>query len=164
MDCEPPTQVVNQERPSNADNLEAQPLLNGSGERQLQRRNNDHSESGDSSHSDNTLAESNADSTSPSGRPSTSKRKSFKTVDPQHQKSLIEAYATSTIAAKLEGTIAGTASAHAQANDEDSILLYPRVGWFGQFRILSSRALKNLYRNPMLLFTHYTIAIVMACK
>jgi ABC-type multidrug transport system ATPase subunit len=37
-----------------------------------------------------------------------------------------------------------------------------RIGWLGQFVILSKRTFKNLYRNPMLLLTHYTIAILMA--
>ncbi|KAK9460334.1 uncharacterized protein V1516DRAFT_676352 [Lipomyces oligophaga] len=37
-----------------------------------------------------------------------------------------------------------------------------RISVFEQFTILSVRAFKNLYRNPMLLLTHYVIALVLA--
>lgn len=39
---------------------------------------------------------------------------------------------------------------------------YARVGYFRQFVIVSQRTWKNLYRNPMLMLTHYAIAIVLA--
>ncbi|KAF7563263.1 hypothetical protein G7046_g879 [Stylonectria norvegica] len=39
---------------------------------------------------------------------------------------------------------------------------YARVGYLRQFVILSQRTWKNLYRNPMLMLTHYAIAIVLA--
>ena len=39
---------------------------------------------------------------------------------------------------------------------------YERVGYLRQFVILSSRTWKNLYRNPMLMLTHYAIAIILA--
>jgi ABC-type multidrug transport system permease subunit len=39
---------------------------------------------------------------------------------------------------------------------------YARVGYTRQFIILSQRTWKNLYRNPMLMLTHYAIAIVLA--
>ncbi|KAF8475713.1 ATP-binding cassette sub-family G member 2 [Kalaharituber pfeilii] len=38
---------------------------------------------------------------------------------------------------------------------------FARVGWLSQFVILSQRTWKNLYRNPMLMLTHYAIAIVL---
>ena len=41
---------------------------------------------------------------------------------------------------------------------------HERPGWIAQFRILADRTFKNLYRNPMLMFAHYTIAVVLACK
>ncbi|PLW38508.1 hypothetical protein PCASD_13765 [Puccinia coronata f. sp. avenae] len=37
-----------------------------------------------------------------------------------------------------------------------------RVGFVQQFLILSSRAFKNLYRNPMLMLSHYLLAILLA--
>ncbi|EPS43861.1 hypothetical protein H072_2160 [Dactylellina haptotyla CBS 200.50] len=40
---------------------------------------------------------------------------------------------------------------------------FKRIGWFEQFSIVSSRTWKNLYRNPMLMLTHYAIPIVLAC-
>ncbi|KAI0160619.1 hypothetical protein GGR57DRAFT_388693 [Xylariaceae sp. FL1272] len=39
---------------------------------------------------------------------------------------------------------------------------YARVGYLGQFVILSGRTWKNLYRNPLLMLTHYAIAILLA--
>jgi hypothetical protein len=39
---------------------------------------------------------------------------------------------------------------------------YRRASWWTQFTILSGRAFKNLYRNPMLLLTHYAVSIVLA--
>ena len=52
-------------------------------------------------------------------------------------------------------------------DDEDSLPeelpKNKRIGWLSQFVILSKRTFKNLYRNPMLMLTHYSIAILMAC-
>ncbi|KAK1676565.1 ABC-2 type transporter [Colletotrichum godetiae] len=39
---------------------------------------------------------------------------------------------------------------------------YVRVGYTRQFIILSQRTWKNLYRNPILMLTHYAIAILLA--
>ncbi|KAI6246777.1 ABC transporter [Erysiphe necator] len=39
---------------------------------------------------------------------------------------------------------------------------YTRIGYFQQFLILSGRTWRNLYRNPMLMLTHYAIAIILA--
>lgn len=39
---------------------------------------------------------------------------------------------------------------------------YHRISYARQFIILSGRTFKNLYRNPMLMLTHYAIAIVLA--
>lgn len=39
-----------------------------------------------------------------------------------------------------------------------------RANYATQFRILSGRAFKNLYRDPALLTAHYISSIVLACK
>lgn len=39
---------------------------------------------------------------------------------------------------------------------------YARIGYWRQFTILSQRTWRNLYRNPMLMLTHYAIAILLA--
>ncbi|KAL4891743.1 hypothetical protein BDV59DRAFT_181660 [Aspergillus ambiguus] len=39
---------------------------------------------------------------------------------------------------------------------------HARIGLFRQFIILSQRTWRNLYRNPMLMLTHYAIAILLA--
>ncbi|KAK3987774.1 hypothetical protein QBC44DRAFT_330918 [Cladorrhinum sp. PSN332] len=39
---------------------------------------------------------------------------------------------------------------------------YTRIGYWRQFALLSQRTWRNLYRNPMLMLTHYAIAILLA--
>lgn len=39
-----------------------------------------------------------------------------------------------------------------------------RASWGTQFRILSGRAFKNLYRDPALLTAHYVSSIIIACE
>ncbi|KAG6158116.1 hypothetical protein E4U35_005030 [Claviceps purpurea] len=39
---------------------------------------------------------------------------------------------------------------------------YARIGYWNQFLILSQRTWKNLYRDPMLMLTHYAISIILA--
>lgn len=38
---------------------------------------------------------------------------------------------------------------------------YEKIGVYSQFRILSGRTFKNLYRNPMLMLTHYVISVIL---
>ena len=86
---------------------------------------------------------------------------------------LVSSYASSDVASMIHDDI--TASVHSAtaanglANGEQngshtkgSIRSYRRVGWIGQFMILSKRTWRNLYRNPMLMLTHYAIAILLA--
>jgi ABC-type multidrug transport system ATPase subunit len=87
---------------------------------------------------------------------------------------LITAYAQSDVAASISEDIA-TAVSHAnEANGANGnqelngfiaagkLKGFQKVGLLGQFRILSRRTWRNLYRNPMLMLTHYAIAIVLA--
>ncbi|KAK9727972.1 FAD-dependent urate hydroxylase [Basidiobolus ranarum] len=39
---------------------------------------------------------------------------------------------------------------------------YRRSSWYTQYRILSDRTFKNLYRNPYLMLTHYVISVFLA--
>lgn len=41
---------------------------------------------------------------------------------------------------------------------------YQRASWWTQFTILSGRSFKNLYRNPMLMWSHYAVAVIVACE
>ncbi|GFF22437.1 probable ATP-dependent permease [Aspergillus udagawae] len=50
--------------------------------------------------------------------------------------------------------MSGAATGHAKS--------YPRVSLLRQFVILSQRTWRNLYRNPMLMLTHYAISILLA--
>lgn len=63
---------------------------------------------------------------------------------------------------------ANGSNANGQDGSEQSISAnaigkgYARVGYLRQFIILSERTWKNLYRNPVLMLTHYATAIVLA--
>jgi hypothetical protein len=90
---------------------------------------------------------------------------------------LVQAYAESPIAAevKAEGEQVAreaqeAANSHPVSSNElpdvaqETSLLRgrKRASWGTQFRILSGRAFKNLYRDPALLTAHYLSAIVLA--
>ena len=87
---------------------------------------------------------------------------------------LVSSYASSDVAGSVRDDInaaVGSASnangsANGQPNDarvaSGTMKGYRRVGWISQFMILSQRTWRNLYRNPMLMLTHYAIAILLA--
>ena len=87
---------------------------------------------------------------------------------------LVSSYATSDVAGSvhddIQAAVSGANSANGNANGQaDSASTvssplkgYRRIGWIGQFTILSMRTWRNLYRNPMLMLTHYAIAILLA--
>jgi len=90
--------------------------------------------------------------------------------------SLVDAYANSTIAAEIKTEcqelreVAATGNGHGSVSNElpdvaleTSILRGRKRASYGtQFRILSGRAFKNLYRDPALLTAHYASAITLA--
>lgn len=59
-------------------------------------------------------------------------------------------------------TTATTTRRMSTIENDAEIRGYQRASWWTQFRILSGRAFKNLYRNPILLLTHYAVSIVLA--
>ena len=67
-------------------------------------------------------------------------------------------------AKEMATTANGTASDQGgePSGGDGSMTSYRRVGLARQFLILSQRTWRNLYRNPMLMLTHYAIAIVLA--
>ncbi|KAI9680374.1 MAG: ATP-binding cassette sub- G member 2 [Trizodia sp. TS-e1964] len=87
---------------------------------------------------------------------------------------LVENYSSSEIAEWLHDEISSAVTEAGTANGTDVGVLqgasngvgsmkgYKRVGWITQFMILSQRTWRNLYRNPMLMLTHYAIAILLA--
>ena len=82
----------------------------------------------------------------------------------EHLATLVYSYENSAISDQIREEIYDAVN----GNDDDDSLpeelpMTKRIGWLSQFVILSKRTFKNLYRNPMLLLTHYTIAILMAC-
>lgn len=86
---------------------------------------------------------------------------------------LVSNYISSDVAASIQEDISAAVNGAANANGTTSgqanrtfvsgtMKSYRRVGWIGQFMILSNRTWRNLYRNPMLMLTHYAIAILLA--
>jgi hypothetical protein len=88
--------------------------------------------------------------------------------------SLVEAYTSSTIAAEIKADMEEVVRVNGRGNGNgemrdvaiESTLLKgrKRATWMTQFRILSGRAFKNLYRDPALLAAHYLSSIALACE
>lgn len=87
---------------------------------------------------------------------------------------LVNAYATSAIAAEIKAETEEIARVDERGNgggdlrdvEVESTLLRgrTRASWGTQFRILSGRAFKNLYRDPALLTAHYVSSVALACE
>lgn len=86
---------------------------------------------------------------------------------------LVSSYINSDVAASIHEDISSAVNGANSANGSTgghsngglvsgTMKSYRRVGWSGQFAILSQRTWRNLYRNPMLMLTHYAIAILLA--
>ena len=85
---------------------------------------------------------------------------------------LVESYASSQIAAEMKSEMEEVSRQTGNGNGDmrdvavESSLLRgrKRASWGTQFKILSGRAFKNLYRDPALLTAHYLSSILVACK
>jgi len=67
-------------------------------------------------------------------------------------------------AATANGALLGPGQDYSGVDDDGVLKGRRRATWGTQFRILSGRAFKNLYRDPALLATHYVAAIAIARK
>lgn len=84
-----------------------------------------------------------------------------------HLRQLVEYYEHSVIANALKENIQTALTLGQQDSDSsstNSITVWKKPGPISAFRILSDRTFKNLYRNPMLMFSHYAVAVVLARK
>ncbi|KAL7749394.1 FAD-dependent urate hydroxylase [Sorochytrium milnesiophthora] len=89
-----------------------------------------------------------------------------------HLQTLVQGYSNSDTFRSVQSEIRrtqGQPNGNSNAIDRMSIVsdtsglqTYNRASWYTQFRILSDRTFKNLYRNPYLLLTHYLISIFVA--
>ncbi|KAI0410028.1 hypothetical protein F4802DRAFT_11111 [Xylaria palmicola] len=85
---------------------------------------------------------------------------------------LVQSFAESDIAENIHDEIQQAVTTAREANGRNGLINgdgssaigrgYARVSYIRQFIILSQRTWKNLYRNPLLMLTHYAIAIVLA--
>ena len=83
---------------------------------------------------------------------------------------LVSSYSESDVAASIKAEMTAYESRDGNGQLPDVVLentlLHGRRGatWGTQFRILSGRAFKNLYRDPSLLTAQYAASILLACK
>lgn len=100
------------------------------------------------------------------GRTSPTATSGSTTLGPQLTR-LVDDYAQSEVAADIktarEEQIARGASA-SEGGNIDALAGYRSASWWTQFTILSGRAFKNLYRNPMLMLTSYAVSVFVACE
>ena len=84
---------------------------------------------------------------------------------------LVSSYSRSDVADSIHQDInsavknatSANGSSNGQPNGASAAMKsYRRIGYTRQFIILSQRTWRNLYRNPMLMLTHYAIAILLA--
>ncbi|KAK9471520.1 uncharacterized protein V1510DRAFT_426777 [Dipodascopsis tothii] len=76
---------------------------------------------------------------------------------------LFSQYSASYIAADIKEEIERAIESSDDEHDPStSFGNYQKISKLSEFFILSNRTFKNLYRNPMLLYTHYVIAIFLA--
>ena len=86
---------------------------------------------------------------------------------------LVSNYAASDVAVAVRddigAAVTSASNANGPANGEVNYAVvtgtmkgYRRISYLRQFMILSQRTWRNLYRNPMLMLTHYAIAILLA--
>ncbi|KAL9602417.1 MAG: hypothetical protein Q9219_001841 [cf. Caloplaca sp. 3 TL-2023] len=81
----------------------------------------------------------------------------------QYEQSDVAKSVTEDIDAAVKSSSLSNGASHGQINGMvGTMKSYRRIGWLSQFAILSRRTWKNLYRNPMLMLTHYAIAILLA--
>lgn len=105
--------------------------------------------------------------TSPSKSTSANASSGSPSLSP-HLKSLVASYATSSIAhssrSAINALVSDSTSLSSSSPSGVNVLRsYRRAGWWSQFTILSGRSFKNLYRNPMLMLSHYVVSILVAC-
>jgi ABC-type multidrug transport system ATPase subunit len=88
-----------------------------------------------------------------------------------HLRKLSQEYEKSTVRVELREEITqmlansnnNSESSEISSGGTTAVISSPkRPGAWTQFCILSNRTFKNLYRNPMLMFAHYAIAVVLA--
>jgi len=100
---------------------------------------------------------------------SASSTKADTTPVPPRLAALVQSYASSEIASEIQGEIDGFNESEASnlpdvADRATSLRSRRRASWPTQFRILSGRAFKNLYRDPALLAAHYVSSVAIACE
>ncbi|GAA5807746.1 hypothetical protein MFLAVUS_001122 [Mucor flavus] len=81
-----------------------------------------------------------------------------------HLRQLVEYYQHSVISSALKENIqtALNLASESESSSTNAIAVWKKPGPIAAFRILSDRTFKNLYRNPMLIFSHYAVAVILA--
>lgn len=84
---------------------------------------------------------------------------------PPHLARLVNAFRDSDVRRETRAEVDDSqrgANGHA-STDSHVLRNYKGATWWSQFKILSGRSFKNLYRDPMLMLSHYAVAVIAAC-
>ncbi|KAG8748122.1 hypothetical protein FRC10_008855 [Ceratobasidium sp. 414] len=92
---------------------------------------------------------------------SSSSRTDVPSTLPPKLAALVQAYTDSDVASSVLGEVARLKATGGAVLPEGGGRV--RASWITQFRILSGRAFKNLYRDPALLAAHYLSSVAVAC-
>ena len=80
-----------------------------------------------------------------------------------YMRSDVAASVNQDISANIKNATTANGLSNGQPNGASAAMkTYRRIGYTRQFLILSQRTWRNLYRNPMLMLTHYAISILLA--
>ncbi|BGP14521.1 hypothetical protein JCM10213_005190 [Rhodosporidiobolus nylandii] len=80
-----------------------------------------------------------------------------------HLARLVSAFQGSNVNRHMQQEIASARTAAVDGGEGvASLRNYKRASWWSQFTILSGRSFKNLYRDPMLMLSHYAVAVIAA--
>ncbi|KAI9270313.1 hypothetical protein EDC94DRAFT_512884 [Helicostylum pulchrum] len=84
-----------------------------------------------------------------------------------HLRQLVEYYQHSVISNALKENIQtalnlASETESSSSSTRNTITVWKKPGPIAAFRILSDRTFKNLYRSPMLMFSHYAVSIILA--
>ncbi|KAK9712006.1 FAD-dependent urate hydroxylase [Basidiobolus ranarum] len=96
---------------------------------------------------------------------STASSRNSETVDgmSSHLLMLVREYKRSTLAHNIADEIERIVGTNQVDGANIPIIgTYRRSSWYTQYKILSDRTFKNLYRNPYLMLTHYVISVFLA--
>jgi len=80
----------------------------------------------------------------------------------EHQKLLVEKFYASQIQQELQSSLERITSSESDDSESKRVVPARPLNPFQQIYVLSSRTFVNFYRDPLLMYTQYGLAIVLA--